>query len=69
VLERKDWEFEAVLQAWEKPGVAWPVPISSFNELVELASTDPNPDNDNLDYTAVAEEEDRLLSISFIDRF
>jgi hypothetical protein len=57
VLERKGWEFNAVLQAWGKPGVSWPMEISSFDNLVELASTDPNPDNE--DYATMVEEEDR----------
>jgi hypothetical protein len=58
VLERRDWEFEAIIQAWGKPGILWPVDITSFNRLIELASIDHLANEGNLDYTKLVEEED-----------
>ncbi len=57
VLERRDWEFNAMLQTWEKSKIFWSITISSFDTLMKLASTETNFDNEN--YIIMIEKENR----------
>jgi hypothetical protein len=51
---RREREFEMVIQAWDKPGISWPMPIRSFDELVDLAG----PENTRRgEFTTLVEEE------------
>ncbi len=57
VLERRNWEFNAMLQTWEKSRIFWSITISSFDTLVKLASTKTNFDNEN--YIIMIKKENR----------
>ncbi len=57
VLERRDWKFNAVLKTWEKFEIFWLTTISSFENLVKLAST--NSDSKNENYINMIEEKNR----------
>jgi hypothetical protein len=57
VFERKDWEFEAVLQTWKKSEIVWSILIASFNDLIKLAITNSNADNEN--YIEIIEKKNK----------
>ncbi len=67
VLARKDWEFQAVIQAWEKPGISWPIEIQSFNYLLDLASSEQKS---SPEFSTLVEKEDRscLGTETYIDK-
>jgi hypothetical protein len=57
VLEKKDWKLNAILKIWEKLEIFWSTTISSFENLVKLAST--NSDSENENYINMIEEENK----------
>ncbi len=57
VLEKKDWKFNAILKTWRKLEIFWSTTISSFENLMKLAST--NSDSKNENYINMIEEENR----------
>ncbi len=57
MLERKDWKFNAILKTWKKSEVFWSITISTFDNLVELTSTNSYSNNEN--YVSMIEEKNR----------
>ncbi len=57
VLEKKNWEFNAILQTWKKLEVFWSIIISSFDNLINLTNTNSNLNNEN--YINMIEKENK----------
>ncbi len=45
ILERKDWEFNAMLKAWNKSEIQWSIHITIFDDLIILTNESLSDDD------------------------